>query len=235
MHNTLQSLTFLETFISESESLTTSQVSFEQGGTMFVDPIKTIETGQIRRHIRVSEDFVLLESVLHGFKRKFIDSLTILTNTGKLVKKVYRIRNEEYNTDRPYSNQVTQILREYLFLSDKDNKVLETNITQLYTPGFQKSIFNKIQNRRITGKLVETYGGSLRQSGASTRKIDRLVQDLFTKGKAFVYESRDVKQAFTNFFIDRFQRRMQSEHKHVQYDIERTTVDGIYCGLVTLK
>lgn len=74
-----------------------------------------------------------------------------------------------------------------------------------------------------------------RRSGNTTRLVDRLVQEFFTKGVCYIYEGRGEKNqgAMTQEALRRFKYRMFSEHTEVDFYINPVTEDGIECIKIT--
>lgn len=70
-----------------------------------------------------------------------------------------------------------------------------------------------------------------RRTGKTTRIIDRCIQELFTKGFTFLYESRDCSDKDNLDLRHSFDMRMKLEHidsfkkMSGKYDI----IDGIKC------
>jgi len=72
---------------------------------------------------------------------------------------------------------------------------------------------------------------STRRTGKTTRVIDRIIQEFFIKGKAYIYENRnDI--AGTNELRVKVQRRLELEHPEAKYVISQDTIDGIYCNII---
>lgn len=59
----------------------------------------------------------------------------------------------------------------------------------------------------------------LRRTGASTRIIDRCIQELFTKGTTFVRDHHPTREA-TQFLFRSVLKRLHSEHEHVMQDLK---------------
>jgi hypothetical protein len=75
----------------------------------------------------------------------------------------------------------------------------------------------------------------MRRTGVTTRKIDRAVQDYFTKGMVFLYEDRaatDYKRAEELYY--KFLARMAFEHNVTEFESQLLEVDKIKC-VVTLN
>jgi hypothetical protein len=62
----------------------------------------------------------------------------------------------------------------------------------------------------------------------STRTIDRCIQEYFTKGQTFVYESRDNADLNKALSL-RFERRLSIEHSQELFTKEFKSHDGIPC------
>lgn len=58
-------------------------------------PYRTLDTGQIQMRFRVSRSFLVVEYVLLGYKKNFLDSVEVFHLDGYNVGKRYQIRNEE--------------------------------------------------------------------------------------------------------------------------------------------
>jgi hypothetical protein len=69
------------------------------------------------------------------------------------------------------------------------------------------------------------------QKGATTRLVDRYIQDFFNKGICFIYEDRysENTEEKTKQCFDLFVKRMKSEHEQVLYSFEFTEADRINC------
>lgn len=73
-----------------------------------------------------------------------------------------------------------------------------------------------------------------RQSGVTTRIVDRCVQELFTSGTTYVFEGREDVQKTKEVF-KKFLRRMRSEHSNIEYTSKCGVFDRIYCYKVQIK
>jgi hypothetical protein len=76
-----------------------------------------------------------------------------------------------------------------------------------------------------------------RRSGKTTRLVDRWVQEFFEKGITYIYEGRDNENqmVLNKEALERFKRRMASEHSNVNFDITTGNFSGITCFKVTKK
>lgn len=74
------------------------------------------------------------------------------------------------------------------------------------------------------------------KSGETTRLIDRCIQELFTNGVTYLYEKRTgIPQMIQNRdAIDRFKKRMKSEHKNVKFSYKYGIFDNIKCFKIQL-
>ena len=74
------------------------------------------------------------------------------------------------------------------------------------------------------------------KSGETTRLIDRCVQELFTNGVTYLYEKRTgIPQMIQNRdAMDRFKKRMKSEHKNVKFSHKYGIFDNIKCFKIQL-
>jgi hypothetical protein len=71
----------------------------------------------------------------------------------------------------------------------------------------------------------------MRQSGKTTRLVDRNIQQFFEKGYCFIYEGRatDTQEEETNYALELFTSRLRREHFQTSYNYEYGTFDGIKC------
>jgi len=76
----------------------------------------------------------------------------------------------------------------------------------------------------------------MRRTGETTRKIDRFVQDLFTKGITYVYDIRghDAEKDLAIRALNILKRRLQSEHHIKKLECIWGNWDGINCFRVTI-
>ncbi len=102
-------------------------------------------------------------------------------------------------------------------------------------------IKHTIQQPNIVNEFIQTAEklclnllDDKRHSGATTRIIDRCVQELFTTGTTYVFEGRENKQ-MTREVFHKFKKRMESEHPHVSITHECGVFDRIYCYKVQIK
>ena len=74
------------------------------------------------------------------------------------------------------------------------------------------------------------------KSGETTRLIDRCIQELFTNGVTYLYEKRTgIPQMIQNRdAMDRFEKRMKSEHKNVKFSHKYGIFDNIKCFKIQL-
>ena len=74
------------------------------------------------------------------------------------------------------------------------------------------------------------------KSGETTRLIDRCIQELFTNGVTYLYEKRTgIPQMIQNRdAMDRFKKRMKSEHKNVKFSYKYGIFDNIKCFKIQL-
>ena len=74
------------------------------------------------------------------------------------------------------------------------------------------------------------------KSGETTRLIDRSIQELFTNGVTYLYEKRTgVPQMIQNRdAMDRFKKRMKSEHKNIKFSYKYGIFDNIKCFKIQL-
>lgn len=75
------------------------------------------------------------------------------------------------------------------------------------------------------------------RNGNTTRLVDRYIQELFTKGITYVYEGRNTKKAneLTNYCMQIFVKRMQSEHSEILYKWDYVSEYGFNSYKVTLN
>lgn len=75
------------------------------------------------------------------------------------------------------------------------------------------------------------------KKGNTTRLVDRYIQELFTKGFTYVYEGRNAEKAneLTNYCMQIFVKRMQSEHSEILYKWEYVFESGFYSYKITLN
>lgn len=119
-------------------------IDFKNGSIMFADAVKSIETGHIHKHIRLSSNFIVVESVLYGFMKNFLDAVTIFTIDGCLVNKVFRIRSNEYENGS--SNAIVEkFLKEYLHNKENVEMYLQPALTELYDAAFQNRLYDKVK------------------------------------------------------------------------------------------
>ena len=64
--------------------------------------------------------------------------------------------------------------------------------------------------------------------GKTTRIIDRIIQEFFNKGKAYIYEDRNNPDD-TYLLRTKVVKRLELEHPNTKYTLNETTIDGIYC------
>ena len=74
------------------------------------------------------------------------------------------------------------------------------------------------------------------KSGETTRLIDRCIQELFTNGVTYLYEKRTgIPQMIQNRdAMDRFKKRMKSEHKNIKFSYKYGIFDNIKCFKIQL-
>ena len=74
------------------------------------------------------------------------------------------------------------------------------------------------------------------KSGETTRLIDRSIQELFTNGVTYLYEKRTgIPQMIQNRdAMDRFKKRMKSEHKNIKFSYKYGIFDNIKCFKIQL-
>lgn len=119
-------------------------IDFKDGSIFFVDASKTIETGRIHKHVRLTNNFIVIESVLYGFAKNFLDSVTILTIDGCLVNKVFRVRSTEYENGASHAI-VEKFLKEYLHTKENVESYLQPALTELYDAAFQNRLYTKVK------------------------------------------------------------------------------------------
>lgn len=227
-------LLFVKRFVNESNDLRINDIDFSrEKTTMFITPTKTIETGKLRKHIRASDDFVIIESVLHGMKKRFLDSVTILTTEGNLVGKFYRIRNNEYTSDAPFVSSVEAAIKEYLVFNADKEYLAKLALDQLYSEAYQEKFYNKLDTINLIG-TEEAIAQLDRQTGKTTRFVDRSIQELFSRGSLHVFETASDESQLTDFICSKVERRLKNEHKHLRFKKEMKKVNGTYGGLFTL-
>lgn len=135
-------------------NITNQVIDISYNSTMLVEPAKSLETGVIKKHFRFANDFFIVESVLHGFKKKFLDSVRIFTSSGCLIKTVYRIRSTEYS-ENASKHVVQKCLKEYLHTPENIDIVLRDTLEQLYKQGdesTQSVIYKALKNRERAEK-----------------------------------------------------------------------------------
>jgi hypothetical protein len=71
----------------------------------------------------------------------------------------------------------------------------------------------------------------MKRSGKTTRIIDRIIQEFFNKGIAYIYEERCNFNG-TNELKVKVQKRLELEHPNSKYTIREDTVDNIYCYII---
>lgn len=76
----------------------------------------------------------------------------------------------------------------------------------------------------------------MRRTGATTRKVDRFVQDLFTKGITYVYDERGygVEKKLAIRSLNILKRRLNSEHNIEKLECIWGNWDGVNCFRVTI-
>ena len=103
----------------------------EEMNTLFTNNVwKQLDTGRLVRHYRANASFIVRETVIIGFKKKFIDSIDVFTNLGYHIGKLYRIRETEWS--RTSTNEiVSRLLNEYLY-SANNLVYLNDIISEIY-------------------------------------------------------------------------------------------------------
>lgn len=69
----------------------------------------------------------------------------------------------------------------------------------------------------------------MRGTGKTTRILDRLVQEFFTKGFCYVYEQRDSTKDEKSQLLYKFVHRMNAEHNGTKFAYNYGNYDNIYC------
>ncbi len=77
---------------------------------------------------------------------------------------------------------------------------------------------------------------ALNKLGVTTRLIDRCVQELFNNEVTYLYEKRTgIPQMVENYeALERFKKRMKSEHKHIKFSYKYGIFDNIKCFKIQL-
>ena len=75
------------------------------------------------------------------------------------------------------------------------------------------------------------------KNGKTTRLVDRYIQELFTRGFTYIYEGRNTEKAgeLTQYCMQIFVKRMQSEHSEIQYKFDYVFESGFYSYKITLN
>lgn len=73
-----------------------------------------------------------------------------------------------------------------------------------------------------------------RRTGKTTRIVDRCIQELFKKGKTYLYDESRGKVA-THDIFDLLMQRLGREHETTKVEFKFETVNGIYCAIIKLK
>jgi hypothetical protein len=71
------------------------------------------------------------------------------------------------------------------------------------------------------------------KKGKTTRILDRCVQELFTKGITYIYESR-TDENVNKLLHEKFIARLELEHPKAKYVSHFKTYDGIPCYKVEI-
>lgn len=68
-----------------------------------------------------------------------------------------------------------------------------------------------------------------RETGKTTRTADRLIQDFFNNGIAYIYENRNDSQETKRNLLDLIIIRISTEHPRTKLHYEYGTFGGIQC------
>ena len=76
-----------------------------------------------------------------------------------------------------------------------------------------------------------------KQTGRTTRIVDRCIQELFTNGVCYIYDGRgtDTEKSDTQKAIEVFTSRMYHEHGHIHFSTEFGEFDHIKCYKIVLS
>lgn len=140
----------MNTVLSQAISIVDNQtIDFIDNSTVVVEPVKSIQTGELKRHIRVSSSFYVVESVLWGFAKKFLDGVQVFTSDGCLVKSIFSIRNNEY-TSTASQTIVSKAIKEYLHSKANIETSWTSNVLALYDEKLQEIVFTAIKQSNIS-------------------------------------------------------------------------------------
>ena len=67
--------------------------------------------------------------------------------------------------------------------------------------------------------------------GKTTRTINRIIQEFFNNGKAFIYEERNNPDD-TYLLRTKVVKRLELEHPNTKYTLNETNIDGINCIVI---
>ena len=80
-----------------------------QGILKLIKPVNILNTGHVERFFKVSENYIVVEDVFVGRKKSFLQSVTIYTRLGQLVKSRFSIRDTEYSSAASYEDVTNSI------------------------------------------------------------------------------------------------------------------------------
>lgn len=77
----------------------------------------------------------------------------------------------------------------------------------------------------------------MKQTGKTTRLVDRYIQELFKNGFTHVYQGRntDKEVELTEKCFAVFKNRMKLEHNEISFEWKYSKIDGIWCYKVKLS
>lgn len=75
-----------------------------------------------------------------------------------------------------------------------------------------------------------------KQTGKTTRIVDRCIQELFTNGICYIYDGRGIEteKSDTQKAMEVFTSRMHHEHPHINFSTEFGEFDSIKCHKIVL-
>lgn len=124
-------------------------IEFKENSIRLVEPHKTIATGKLNYHIRASKKYIVVESVLYGYAKNFLDAVSIYTLSGCKINNVYSIRNSSYGPEAS-KEVVTKFLKNYLHSSKNIEEHLPDAIEELYGDDFQRYVYASVKELQAT-------------------------------------------------------------------------------------
>lgn len=126
--------------------------------SIIFEPVtKRLETGFIKIHFLISNNFIIKFKVLYGHHRNFVESISIYDSNFRLFKHVYRLRNIDVTKNEDQLKELLKTIFKDILIIKKDREQIDNIINELFIDSKEYYSIDKLINIIVDKEVEEDY------------------------------------------------------------------------------